>query len=225
MSGKEGAPEDITGYWVAVITEDWRWRMLTPAKGDFTSVPLNPEGIKVTQAWDPAKDQAENNACKAYGAAGLMRLPTRLHITWQDDNTLVVETDEGTQTRLFHFGSKSPQGQTPSLQGWSAAEWEISRPTMMGFMPAPSGKLPGSLKVITTNLKPGYLRKNGIPYGGDTVLTEYFTRTSEPNGESWLLLTSIVEDPEYLASDFLISSHFKKEADGSKWHPSPCRAQ
>jgi len=224
LSGKEGAPEDITGYWVSVITEDWRWRMLTPAKGDFTSVPLNPEGIKVTQAWDPAKDQAENNACKAYGAPGLMRLPTRLHVTWQDDNTLQVEADEGTQTRLFHFGSKPPQGQTPSLQGWSAAEWDISRPTMMGFMPPPSGKLPGSLKVVTTNLKPGYLRKNGIPYGGDTVLTEYFTRTNEPNGESWLLLTTVVEDPQYLASDFLISSHFKKEVDGSKWHPSPCRA-
>jgi len=225
LSGKEGAPEDITGYWVSVITEDWRWRMLTPAKGDFTSVPLNPEGIKVTQAWDPAKDLTQNGACKAYGAPGLMRLPTRLHITWQDDNTLQVEADEGTQTRLFHFGSKPPLGQAPSLQGWSAAEWDISRPTMMGFMPLHSGKHAGSLKVITTSLKPGYLRKNGIPYGADTVLTEYFTRTNEPDGESWLLLTTIVEDPQYLASDFLISSHFKKEADGSKWHPSPCRAQ
>jgi hypothetical protein len=249
MSAKDAAPEDITGNWVSVITEDWRWRMMTPAKGDFTSIPLNAEGRKVTEAWDPAKDEASGNQCKAYGAPGLMRRPTRLRISWQDDNTLKVETDEGTQTRLFHFIEKAPAGmapslqvttpgggssmpakaaagQAPSLQGYSVAEWDISRPSMMGFaLPPPAGKLPGSLKVVTTNLRPGYLRKNGVPYGADTVLTEYFTRTYEPNGDSWLLLTSIVEDPQYLASDFLTSDHFKREADGSKWNPSPCTAR
>jgi hypothetical protein len=81
VSAKEAAPEDITGYWVSVVTEDWRWRMLTPAKGDKTSVPLNPEGVKFANAWDAAKDEAEHEQCKAYGAPGLMRLPTRLHIT------------------------------------------------------------------------------------------------------------------------------------------------
>jgi hypothetical protein len=225
LSPKDAAPEDITGNWVAVVTEDWRWRMQTPAKGDFTSVPLNPEGRKATEAWDPSKDEAAGNQCKAYGAPGLMRLPTRLRISWQDDNTLKIETDEGTQTRLFHFNGKAA-GQAPSLQGYSAAEWDISRPSMMGFaLPPPSGKLPGSLKVVTTNLRPGYLRKNGIPYGADTTLTEYFTRTTEANGDSWLLLTSIVEDPQYLASDFLTSDHFKREPDGSKWNPSPCQAR
>ena len=155
-----------------------------------------------------------------------MRLPTRLHITWQDENTLKIETDEGTQTRLLHFGGK-PKAQTSSLQGYSAAEWDVSRPTNMGFLPPPppNGKLPGSLKAVTTYLTPGYLRKNGVPYSENTVLTEYFTRTNEANGDSWLLLTSIVEDPQYLAGDFLTSDHYKKEADGSKWNPSPCRVK
>lgn len=226
LSPKDAAPEDITGNWVAVVTEDWRWRMLTPAKGDFTSIPLNPEGRRTAEAWDPSKDEAAGNQCKAYGAAGLMRRPTRLRISWQDENTLKVETDEGTQTRLFHFNGKVPAGQAPSLQGYSVAEWDISRPTFLGFLPPPSAtKLPGSLKVETTNLRPGYLRKNGIPYGTGATLTEYFTRTNEPNGDSWLLLTSIVEDPQYLTSDFLTSDHFKREADGSKWNPSPCQAR
>jgi len=227
-SAKDAAPEDITGYWVSVVTEDWRWRMLTPAKGDITSIPLNPVGRKTAEAWDPAKDEASGEQCKAYGAPGVMRLPTRLHITWQDDNTLKVETDEGTQTRLFHFTGKLPQGQAASWQGYSAADWDVSHPTFMGFAPPPppaGGKLPGSLKVTTTNLRPGYLRKNGIPYGAGATLTEYFTRTNETNGDSWLLLTSIVEDPQYLASDFLTSDHFKREADGSKWNPTPCQAR
>jgi hypothetical protein len=226
-SAKDAAPEDITGYWVSVVTEDWRWRMLTPAKGDYTSLPLNPEGRKAADTWDAAKDTAAGNQCKTYGAPGLMRLPTRLHVTWQDNNTMKVETDEGTQTRLFHFAAKAPQGQTPSVQGYSLAEWDISRPTNMGFLPPPAaaGKLPGSLKVVTTNLKPGYLRKNGVPYSGNAVLTEYFTRTNESNGDTWLILTSIVEDPQYLTSELLTSTHYKRETDGSKWDPSPCEAK
>jgi len=244
QSAKDAAPEDITGNWVSVVTEDWRWRMMTPAKGDFTSIPLNAEGRKATEAWDPAKDEAAGSQCKAYGAPGVMRLPTRLRISWQDESTLKVETDEGTQTRLFHFADKASETIAPSegvtsavsakpapdvaptLQGYSAAEWDISRPSMMGFaLPPPAGKLPGSLKVVTTNLKPGYLRKNGVPYGASATLTEYFTRTNESNGDSWLLLTDIVEDPLYLANDFLTSDHFKRELDGSKWNPSPCSAR
>ena len=100
---KAAAPEELTGYWVSIVTEDWRYRMVTPAKGDYASVPISAEGRKVADTWDPAKDTAAGEQCRSYGAAGLMRVPGRVHITWQDDNTLKVETDAGTQTRLFHF--------------------------------------------------------------------------------------------------------------------------
>ena len=104
------APNDYTGYWVSIVTEKWRYRMLVPDKGDYTQVPLNPEGRKVANAWDPAKDQASGNACKSYGAAALLQVPGRLHIYWQDDNTLRMDTDSGTQTRLFHLAlSRSSQ--------------------------------------------------------------------------------------------------------------------
>src|SRR6202035_1648311 len=95
QSPKAAAPIDITGYWVSIVTEDWRYRMMTPAKGDFPSIPLNPEGVKVANEWDPAKDEAAGNQCRAYGAGGIMRTPGRLHITWQDDNALKVEMDNG----------------------------------------------------------------------------------------------------------------------------------
>ena len=229
VSAKDAAPEDITGWWVSVVTEDWRWRMMTPAKGDVSSMPLNPAGRKEAEAWDPAKDEAAGNACKAYGAAGIMRQPTRLHITWQDDNTLKIDIDEGTQARLLRFGPKPATMPAASLQGYSAANWDVTVPTFMGFLPPPvppgGAKLPGSLKTVTTNMRPGYLRKNGIPYSGNAVLTEYYTRTNEGNGDSWLLLTSIVEDPQYLAGPFLTSNHYKREADGSKWSPSTCTAR
>src|SRR5262245_50266417 len=161
---KAAAPFDMTGYWVSVVTEDWRWRMF-PNKGDYAGLPLNAEARKVADAWDPAKDQAAGEQCKAYGAAGIMRLPGRFHFTWQDDQTLKIETDAGTQTRVLYFGM--PRGQGGDWQGLSKAEWEYT-PVAGGFSFAREGGgntgRNGSLKVVTTKLRPGYLRKNGVPY-------------------------------------------------------------
>ena len=153
---------DLTGYWVSVVTEDWRFRMVTPAKGDYASVPLNPEGRKVADTWDPAKDEAAGNQCKSYGAAALMRVPGRVHIAWENDNTLRIDTDAGTQTRMFHFGGQPPQGGEPQWQGYSIAQWETA-----GGRAGRGGRGPtqgGSLRVVTTRMRPGYLRKNGVPY-------------------------------------------------------------
>jgi len=215
QTAKQAAPIDITGYWVAQITEDWRFRMLTPPKGDFAGVPLNPEGRKVAAAWDPAKDEAAGEQCKGYGAPSLMRLPVHLHITWQDDQVLKLEADSGTQTRLFYFGA--PQGEGGDWQGASKATWEYltGRPDRNG----------GTLKVVTTKLRPGYLRKNGVPYSANAVLTEYFDRVNEPNGDSFLVMTSTLEDPAYLAQPFLTSAKFRKQADATDWHPTPCMAR
>jgi hypothetical protein len=84
---------------------------------------------------------------------------------------------------------------------------------------------PGSLHVVTTHLKPGYLRKNGVPYSANTVLTENFDKVTEPDGETLLIVSTIVDDPQNLTQQFLTSTHFKKEPDGAKWSPSACTAR
>jgi hypothetical protein len=233
------SPIDLTGNWVSIVTEDWRFRMVTPPKGDTASVPLNGAARAVVDKWDPAADEAAGNACKSYGAGNIMRVPGRLHISWQDDATLKIETDAGQQTRLLHF-TGTPGGD-PSWQGYSQASWEIAGVTpggggggrgggggggrggaAAGPPPAPRG---GSLKVVTTRLKEGYLRKNGVPYSENAVVTEYFDRHSESNGDEWFTVTTIVDDPKYLAQPFITSTHFKKEANASKWYPGPCKAK
>jgi hypothetical protein len=227
-SPKDAAPMDLTGYWVSIVTEDWRYRMVTPAKGDYASVPLNPEGRKVADAWDPAKDEASGSQCKSYGAAALMRVPGRLHITWADDNTLKIEADAGTQTRLLHFGAAQPSAGDPTWQGSSAALWDVPPAGRgMGGGPAvrPGQPRAGTLKVVTTHMRPGYLRKNGVPYSGNATVTEYFDRTNEPNGDSWLIVTTIVNDPQYLQQEFVTSTHFKKQADATGWAPTACEAR
>jgi hypothetical protein len=229
-TAKAAAPVDLTGYWVSVVTEDYRWRMFTPLKGDAASVPINDAGRKIIDAWDPAKDEAAGLECKAYGAAAVMRVPGRLHITWQDDNTLKIETDAGTQTRLFHFGGSPTKGLEPSWQGYSAARWDpgiVPAPGgFAGFGPSPrTGDRSRTLEVTTANLRPGYLRKNGVPYSSSTTVTEYYDRFNEPNGDEWFTVTTIVTDPVYLAVPFVTTTDFKKERDGSRWNPTPCSAR
>jgi len=216
MTPKQAAPIDMTGYWVSVVTEDWKFRMVTPPKGNYAGVPLNAEGRKVADTWDPAKDEAAGNQCRSYGAAGLMRVPGRLHITWDNDTTMKIETDAGTQTRLFHFGGEADAGS--SWQGFSVAEWEVAA-TGRGQARA------GNLKVVTTHLSPGYLRRNGVPYSAIAVLTEYYDRITTPIGDEWLVVSTEVRDPQYLSSPFITSTHFKKQPDAKGWMPEACSAK
>ncbi len=221
-SAKDSAPIDLTGYWVSIVDEDWRWRMITPAKGDYASVPLNPEGIKVANQWDAAKDEAEGNQCKAYGAGNIMRIPARLHITWSNENTLRMDTDAGMQSRLFHFDGSKWQGGAPDWQGDSVAAWEKQAEMRGSFGGAfPPGKR-GNLAVVTRHLRAGYLRTNGVPYSENMVLTEYYDRF-DLDGQAYLVVTSIVDDPKYLRDRFITTGQYRREPDASKWNPSPCR--
>jgi hypothetical protein len=217
---KAAAPIDLTGYWVSIVSEDWRYRMVTPARGDFQGVPVTQDAVKVAEAWNPEADTAAGNQCKSYGAPAIMRVPGRLHITWDDDTTLKLEADAGTQTRIFRFQKPSSKSD-PSWQGDSAAEWEMQN---AGRGAAPNAPRRGSLKVATTNLKSGYLRKNGIPYGEDAKLTEYFDLVRERNGDVLLMVTSVVEDARYLRQPFIVTTQFKKQTDGKGWEPTPCSA-
>jgi hypothetical protein len=211
---RAAAPNDLTGYWVSIITEDWRWRMMTPPPKDYASVPMTAAARTAADAWNPAADRAAGNECRPYGAGGIMRVPGRMHITWEDDETLRIDTDAGSQTRLFHFGEFTPSRE-PTWQGNSVASWE-----MVG---ATRGRPPtgGSLKVVTTGMKSGYVRWNGVPYSEDAVITEHYDRYSAFDQE-WVTITTIVEDPVYFTGPFITSSDFRKEPDGSKWDPTPC---
>ena len=224
-SAKAASPIDLTGYWVSIVNEDWRFRMVMPPPGDYMGVPMTAEAKKVADAWDPDKDEASGERCKFYGAPALLRVPGHLHITWQDDRTMREDTDAGTQTRLFHFGEwKAPAGPS-TLQGDSVASWEVTGRGGggSGVNEAPQGK--GSLKVTTSHLKAGYLRKNGVPYSENAALVEYYDMLKEHNGDLMLVVTTVVTDPLYLREPFIVTSHFKKQDSDAGWTPSACSAK
>jgi len=219
-NARHGALIDLPGQWVSVVTEDWRWRMVTPPKGDTASIPLNPAGRKVADAWDLYADRARGDLCKAFGPPGLIRQPGRIRIRWEKDSTLLLEFDAGTQTRRFDFGNTG-QSAGRTLQGQSQARW-FRQPQNRGIFGRGGTASGGSLEVVTTNLTAGYLRSNGVPYGERAVVKEFFDSFTLPEDGTWLIVTTVVQDPEYLAQELVISSQFRKESDRSKWNPRPC---
>ena len=255
QTARQAAPIDLTGTWVSVVTEDWRWRMATPPKGDVASVPVSAEGRKAAQGWDLAADNAGGNQCKAFGVGGIMRQPGRLRISWQDDETLKLEFDAGTQTRLLNFDRSKQAPAEKSWQGFSLAQWEgpgvgrgasaatdvrvtgggtLSRGVPGGGGQGLRGGPPprqqaeinsgGDLRIVTTNFREGYLRKNGVPYSEQATMTEYIHRLpTHPNGDSWLQVITMIDDPKYLNGTFYTSTNFRLEPDGSKFAPSGCK--
>ena len=220
-TARDSAPVDLTGNWVSVVTEDWAWRMRTPPKGDYASIPLNAAGRRAADNWT----ESQAGSCLAFGAPALLRMPTRARISWEDDRTLKLETDNGMQTRLLEFvpPAARPSG-APSLQGESRAAWQI--PNEVNERGEDVGRKAeggwASLKVVTSNLSPAWLRPNGVPYGADAVLTEYFDWFADGD-DAWFVVTAIVDDPAYLSEPFVISSNFKRETNGAKWAPKPCK--
>jgi len=233
------APIDLTGTWVSVVSEDWRWRMMTPAKGDYASLPLSDAGRKAADAWDYQVSQTPENACKPFGVGNIMRMPGRIRISWQNPSTLKLDFDAGTQTRLLNFVAGQAPAE-PSWQGYSVATWEIAGQQVevdrngIPVAPAPAGgrgrggrgaaqpPRGGALRVATTNFRPGFLRKNGVPYSAQASIVEYFDRISYPNGDEVLLVRTVVEDPQYLQVPFITSTNFKHETSDAKWKATPC---
>jgi hypothetical protein len=258
QTGQQAALIDLTGYWVSVVDEDWRFRMMTPPKGDYAQVPLNAAARKIADQFDPAQyggakyQTSQIIDCRAYGGAGLMHMPTRLHITWDSPEVFKIETDWGVQTRLLHFTPGKPFGDVDqmlrsgelggshgaaSMQGRSVAVWEQpfrfnqsffqrnapARGGGLGNNRTGEGQTGGNLGVVTTDLSTGWLRRNGVPYSSRTRLVEHFMTFQDPTGKDWFTVTTEVVDPEYLNTPFYISAEFQKEPDGSKWAPHPCK--
>lgn len=226
-SAKEGAPFDPTGYWVSIVTEDWRVRMATPQVGDHVGIPLTKDAAAKADSWHPQDDIDNGLECKAFGIGRIMREPTRLHITWDGDNTLDIDTDAGKQHRALHFGKdRNADPGEPSWQGFSQAEWLYAPggANGVGFGQQPNHDY-GTLHVVTHNVLPGYLRKNGVPYSDQTVVTEYIDYITNPDGTEFLIVKTHVWDPVNLTEPYITSSNFRRQKNKDGWKPRDCHIE
>ena len=145
-TARADAPIDLTGQWVAIISEDWRWRMITPPKGDIVSIPLNLQGQQAAEAWDPARDESAGEQCKAWSArpdaradphadllAGRQHAEARDRLRYADATPAVCRGHTARTSKLagIHVGAMD------------RARWRARRTRF------------GSLKTVTNNLRPG----------------------------------------------------------------------
>ena len=229
---RAAAPFDITGYWVSLVTDDWRYRMLTPPKGNVDYLPVTAEARRVADTWDPAKDVAAGEQCKAYGAGGIMRLPARLHVTWDDDNTLKMDIDAGTQTRRFFFES-TPQlataasaGRRADVAGLFARALGVSQAPGEA-RPAPAAAAPARRPAEGRDQRtcvPDTFAGTACRTAPNTTLTEYFVRLVDSGGQEYLVVTTMVDDPTYFQPAYIKTYEFKKQRDATGWNPQPCGA-
>jgi hypothetical protein len=230
-SARASAPVDLTGYWVSIVTEDWIERMApeSPPSGVVNAGPGGFGGGFGGGGRGGGRGGGvppTNDPCRVYGAGGSMRVPGRLNITWADDNTLKVEMDAGTQTRLFRFNAPATDPGPRTLQGYSVATWETgARGGGFGGFGggggrggAPAAPRWGSLKVVTTNMTGGHLLTSRNNYSENAVLTEHFSRHTD-FGIDYFTVTAVLEDG---GQTRITSSDFKKEPNGSKFSPSGC---
>ncbi len=214
----------MTGYWVSVVTEDWRWRMLVAEPGDVENgIPLNQAGRELAEAWRP--DGNELESCLVFGGAGIMRYPGRLYISWENEETLRMDFSAGEQARLLHFNDTDASSNTASsLQGYTSANWYKERQTRgMGFGGPVRSFEGGNLRSVTQNLTPAFLQRNGVPYSDQATIESSYKVIDAPNGDRWLIITSVVNDPVYLQQHWITSTNFKYEENGDNWDPISCR--
>ena len=228
-TARAAAPVDLTGYWVSAVTEDWRWRMVTPARGDFAGVPLN-----AAAASSGSRGTLPRMPPPASSARRTVRLRSCACPDGCTSPDRAIRRSRSRPTPARRPGSSSSdlprQNRGPaSWQGSSVAQWE---PPMRGSGPADNlpialnpreGTRGRALEVVTTNLREGYLRTNGAPYSARTTVREYFD-VFTVGQDLWFTVTTIVEDPEYLSTPFVTSSNFKRQADATGWSPTGCHS-
>jgi hypothetical protein len=248
VTPRSAAQIDLTGYWVSLVTEDWRYRMADPPAGDFGSIPLNRNAYEAMRKWSPPSAEEKTPACSdQFGAPAIMRQPGRLHIEWQGDTALRIDVESGGQPRVLKFADFLPPGgfatseapaalasfhespDSKSLQGTSIAAW-TKQDQSFGFelfgrtgTRPPTPARGGSLMVVTSGLLPGLLQKNGVPYSENTVMKEFFDVLSLPDSRQLLIVTTVIEDPQYLVEPDITSTQFLRETSAANWAPTSCK--
>jgi hypothetical protein len=223
-NAKAAAPFDLTGQWVSLVTRDWQFRMVIPRRGEYQGVPLNLAGKQYADAWDPNVDEKAGRQCAPYGAGVVMLVPERLRIDWADDETLRMQTDAGMQTRVLRFKPGADAASAlPSWQGQSKASWLMHAVSDPGFGPPADEGHFGSLKITTTNMLAGLVRKNGIAYSEHSDLLEYWDVQQDPvTKKDYLIVTGSLHDPDLMIANYNYVATFERDSDRAKWDPTPC---
>jgi hypothetical protein len=199
---------DPTGEWAPRLHEDDAERGGGPSLGDYLGLPINAAARLRADAWDASQLTIPENQCRPIRDVYPPRGNSRIRI-WK-------EVDAPTQTILAYHMLLSwmTQERLVYMDG-RAHPAAYAAHTWQGFS---TGKWEGNmLSATTTHLKPGWVRRNGVPRSENATLVEHWIR----HGDDGLTLVSIMNDPVYLTEPFIQTSNFVLDSQ-QKIDPFPC---
>ena len=192
LSTEAHAQIDLSGMWGQRFHEDLPERGGGPEIGDYTGLPINDAARLRADSWTASKWTMPERQCEPHPADYGPRGPANLRIESsvdpisQDVIAWHITVMWQLQHRTIYMDGRPhpPEHALHSWQGFSTGEWEN-----------------GMLKVTTTHLKEGWVRRNGLPRSDKATLIEYFIRN-----DRYLTLVTVVDDPVYLTEPLVRTS-------------------
>jgi hypothetical protein len=201
------AQVDFSGGWITKVHEDAPERGPGPEIGDYAGLPVNDAARMKADAWDAQELEAIEHECEPHPADYGPRGPANMRV-WGDMDPLTkgitawhTELSYMLPLRTIYMdGRPHPSPNAPhTWQGFSTGEWDGDK-----------------LKVTTTHLKQGWVRRNGLPRSATATLIEYYVRHHDV-----LTLVAVVKDPVYLTEPLIRSSSWVEQT-GFQLYPNYC---
>jgi glyoxylase-like metal-dependent hydrolase (beta-lactamase superfamily II) len=204
--GKGGPPVavDFSGWWTANLQEDSGERGAGPELVDYGGIPINEAGRLWALSYDTSRLTSRFHQCDGYVAPYSVRAIGNTRV-WEE---------------------RDPKLHTPIALHWYSQTFEGHRVIWLDGRPHPPAYAPhtwmgfstgtwvgNALRVETTHLKQGWLRRNGLPESDQATLVEFFVRHGDH-----ITYTSVITDPVYLSEPWIRTTDFyRNPTDPGAW--------
>ena len=184
---------DLSGNWTIIYHEDWIEIGTGPDIADFTGLPLTKQAAALAMNWHASLVNVPERQC--------LQLPMEYTNRWS--NTRIwKDVDSQSQELLAYRLRKAWGGMDRTI--YMAKQPRPPRGAVHTFAGFSLGEIDGEkLKVVTTHLKEGYSRRNGVPRSDRATITEHFIRHGNV-----LTISTIIEDPVYLTEPLVVSTSY-----------------
>jgi len=208
LAGPAAAQVNLAGQWSGFYHEDEPDRLPGPELGDYGGLPIHAADRMRARAWSAAILSLPLYQCRVHPVDYASSF-AQIRI-WE---TVDPKTQQLIAINVQHFAWNTIR--TIWMDGRPHPP-EYAQHTAMGFS---TGEFIGqTLRVRTTHLKEGWLRRNGVARSWNAEVTEHFTRHADV-----LTWSVYIDDPAYLEEPFFRNRDYEY-SDTSRMGPYPCES-
>ena len=195
QGGGGGGSLDISGEWAGLFQEEQPERVAGPELGDYTGLPINDAARLHADTWSASRLTLPEEQCMPHPATYALRGPMNIRI-WKEvdpitQDVIAIRTHGSWMApeRTWYLDNRPhpPAYAAHTWQGFTTARYEF-----------------GGITTLTTHLKEGWVRRNGVHHSDEATMVEHWFRHGE-----YLTVMTIVTDPVYLTEPMVKSTNFR----------------